>query len=248
VKILVTPEKGKAREFSVYQGLLEQHSKYFARECGNGQRKELLELPNEDPSIFGYFVQWLNAQDFEYDPSQKSRPYIPLINLWKLAQRIKVPKLADAAVQKVFWLEENSGVINMPIHDEIKHLYERTKDNEESKQLRKVFVHFFAYHANGDEIFRNTALKVCAEFVADVAERLIELRLGKSNKFPSPKAADFPFQFIRSKTMPEIIVLDDDEEEGGNGVVDENTGSDDDLFVRFMASRCKDALLIAPII
>jgi hypothetical protein len=219
------------KQFDVYEGLLKAHSPYFSRLCEGTDEEgpKHLKYTGETPAVFNHFMQWLNTGRFDYDErmhntSRAGRFYIPLIDTWLLARRIEVPKFADVVVEKIFSEFRNLGnaATALPSPETIDYLYNSTVASQEERQLRKPFVYLYAFYAQPN-FYKCKALRVCTEFVADVAQRLAELRFTKKAKITAPAPADFTFKFIKPERAVQaqaITIPDsDDEDDEGDDVV-----------------------------
>jgi hypothetical protein len=250
IKIMVIPQSSAFQDFDVHHGLLCYRSPYFARICESrrGQKGYTIRFENQEPAIFALFLEWLYDKNFEYPIKEPISDrdgviYTPLIKLWLLSLRIEVPELANAVVAKILTVPQKSGT-PLPSPRSIEFLYTRTRDNEEGKQLRSLFVQLFAWHTKPGEIFCGESLQQCAQFVADVATRLAELKQPTNAHATEPEASDFRFKpnksnKVASKIIIEISDTDEELEKGDDGVIISARSN----FLPFFFMFCKEVLL-----
>ncbi len=179
-------------EFHIHQNLLCGASTFFdaafTSKFKEGSEKKMT-LPEDDPEIFGAFVQWLYHQYYEVPASDLShepaRYLTQTMQLFILADKHGVTKLKNGIIDA---LVRNAQLKKTPpSHFAIHQIYEFTPP---SSGIRVLLADWYACHAAPwwlQEPTTNTWLREHPDFAADVIAAMarFESSAQRSNYFKS---------------------------------------------------------------
>ena len=143
----ITVKVGKdkeAKSFIVYKSLLCDTAPYF-RVALTGyfweSETQILELPEDDPSVFEHFLLWLyNGDIFDENDDLESIPWGMLIDLYLFGEARGIPCLQNDTIDK--FIDKGNHVGNVPTHC-LHKVYNHTMVEA---PLRRLIVDRCAYH------------------------------------------------------------------------------------------------------
>ncbi|KAE9376511.1 hypothetical protein N431DRAFT_452925 [Stipitochalara longipes BDJ] len=104
---IVVDHGANQQTFVIHKHLISHYSPFFNDEftSHNGEeQKQSMILEDVEARIFGMFVHWLYTQTKKKSQIH-SRPLIEWAKFHSLADRFKIPKLADSLLVEVSWLD-----------------------------------------------------------------------------------------------------------------------------------------------
>ena len=95
--------------FTVPEGLLTEHSKFFKAACrdASGEAATVIKLPQVDPDTFRAYLFWIHRRELAFSNISESQGVsasdlypisLALANLWLLADRLTTTKLRNAVI------------------------------------------------------------------------------------------------------------------------------------------------------
>ena len=173
--VKVVPNEGESRDFVVFRKQVTHFSTFFRDVFGDGTTITHFKLSGTDPKIFDLFHQWLNAGRFDYRwkqwVPQPDDPYLPLVELYELAEKLGAIALMNQVLTAVRKLFVDSGLklfVSVPI---INYIYTNTN---KGAPLRRITRDMFAFNADNTTLTYKKSETIHPEFDAELRSRLFQ--------------------------------------------------------------------------
>ncbi|KAI9877431.1 MAG: hypothetical protein M1830_003916 [Pleopsidium flavum] len=143
ITIEVGPEK---RAFPIHKELLCSQSDFFSAAFNpthafQESLKGTLHLPEDRPDTFEYLVQYLYTKSLAHEDVDAQIPaYHTLLRLYALADKLSIPALKNAIVDRMAAIADEKNVVPAPNDTHI--LYDEIR---ESAPVRKLVLDLFRY-------------------------------------------------------------------------------------------------------
>ena len=112
----------KKTPFQIHKGLLCKASPYFraALEGGfNEAKAQIIDWPEEDPSIVKIFQLWLYSGSVSTDPKTNIDSWAKLVDLYIFAEAHDLPVLNDAVIDALIAMTEQSALVNVCVFNKV---------------------------------------------------------------------------------------------------------------------------------
>lgn len=224
--------KSERTTFRIAAGLARHRSPFFAHALSSVPVSATLGKHglhiSAEPQVFKLFLSWLYRGSFDYDEDHikhfmagsaalldaDKQPdiHMPLIHLWLLAESLKVPALANLAVDKMLVLADAS---RPPSKGSIKAVYQASQSCVE---LRELMVHMWACFSNVVDTakdvhydFENALLMRLQEMVYSDKKR--DSFKGSTARFHLPKVPPSLWPQLAHRPQETIDLVSDSEKE-----------------------------------
>ena len=186
--------------FTVPEGLLTEHSKFFRSACrdASGEAATVIKLPRVDPDTFRAYLFWIHRRELAFSnisdsqgvSASESYPLsLNLANLWLLADRLTTTKLRNAVIgalgRILVTLDHTQGspIEIFPPSMTVLIWPATTK----GRSLRKLVVDYYASKvpiAQVEEHFQ----EFHPEFVEELTQKIIQMHENTDSNLPTTQA------------------------------------------------------------
>lgn len=195
---------GKQKEvFDVHENLIRASSPFFDKAMSDSWQKstqEHIELPDDDPEIFGIYVHWLYRGTLPvYTKAKDKVEWLNILKSHTFGDKVLDNSFQNTAIyaliEKCTTLGE--GKTGCPNIDAIQHVYGNTSG---SSPIRKLFLDMYVYAANKTSVQKWQEEDIPKAFLFDLASKLLSQQ-GRPR--PGLKASDYyihEIKEVKSKT------------------------------------------------
>ena len=209
--------------FTVPEGLLTEHSKFFKAACrdASGEAATVIKLPQVDPDTFRAYLFWIHRRELAFSNISESQGVsasdlypisLALANLWLLADRLTTTKLRNAVIGELgrilMTLDHTQGSTIEIFPPSMTVLIWPT--TTKGRSLRRLVVDYYASKVPIAQVEEHIH-EFHPEFVEELTQKIVQMHENTDSNIPTSQTNGYNHE----ETAPTAQANVDDHEESG---------------------------------
>lgn len=187
VDVLVGEEK---EIFSVHEKLIRASSPFFDKAVSGiwlESTQHTIELPEDEPEIFGIYVHWLYYEKLPVSCNEPSSEYLNLMKAYTLGDKLLDTKFQDTVIDAIVdksVTPAQTGACWYPTDEEVEFAFNNTSD---SAPIRTLLVDLYVFAGCSRLVRCENPADVPQPFLYELALKLLDQRDGPRQKIEASK-------------------------------------------------------------